>query len=174
MTDFSNYSAQREDGLAALPYSFEELEGAPTILTRPATSANTRYNNARLKALGQRTGSGRRKMKITPATVAAARKEDADLLSKYCVTGWGEKPPVDSTGTPVPFSAANAEAFFLAIPDWMFDDFRNWVSEPLNFVSRSSSSDDEEDDDPADAEELGNSLPSGSDGTADTTGTATA
>ena len=174
MADFSNYAAQREDGLASRPYNFEALEGAPGVLTRPATTANARYNNARLKALGKRTGTGRRKIAINAATVEAARREDADLLSKYCVTGWGDNAPVDSSGVPVPFSADNARDFFLAIPDWMFDDFRNWVSEPLNFVGDASSSDDGEDDDPADAEELGNSLPNGSDGTAASTETATA
>lgn len=174
MADFGNYAAQREDGLASRPYSFEELEGAPTILTRPATSANTRYNNARLKSLGKRTGSGRRKMRVSPATVEAARKEDADLLSKFCVTGWGESAPVDSSGAAVPFSAENAREFFLAIPDWMFDDFRNWVSEPTNFVGDASADAGDEEEDPMTDEELGNSLPSGSDGSVVSGATGTA
>lgn len=173
MADFSNYSSQREDGTAAKPYSFEELQGSPTVHTRPATSANSRYNNARLKALGKRTGGGRKKLRtISAATVEAARREDADLLARFCVTGW-DPAPVDASGADVPFSAENAKEFFLAIPDWMFDDFRNWVAEPLNFVDASTEADDGEDDeDEADAAELGNSLPSGSDGTSDTIETA--
>lgn len=174
MADFSNYAAQREDGLAARPYTFEELEGAPVVMTRPATSANSRYNNARLKALGKRTGSGRRKLRVNAATVEAARKEDADLLSKFCATGWGDRAPVDSTGAEVPFSAENARDFFLAIPDWMFDDFRNWVSEPLNFVGEGATADEDDDEDPATADELGNSSQSGSDGIAASHETATA
>lgn len=172
MADFSNYSAQREDGAIAKPYTFEELQGSPTIHTRPATSANSRYNNARLKALGKRTGGGRKKMRVNASTVEAARREDADLLARFCVTGW-DPPPVDASKEAVPFSAENCKEFFLAIPDWMFDDFRNWVAEPLNFVNASTEADDGEDDeDELDPEELGNSLPSGSDGTSDTIETA--
>lgn len=174
MADFSNYASQREDGLSARPYTFEELEGAPVVMTRPATSANSRYNNARLKALGKRTGSGRKRLRVNAVTVEAARKEDADLLSKFCVTGWGDRAPVDSTGAEVTFSAETARDFFLAIPDWMFDDFRNWVSEPLNFVGDGSTADEDDEDEPMSEEELGNSLPSGSDGIADTPGTVTA
>lgn len=170
MADFSNYSAQREDGTATKPYAFEQLQGVPTLEVRPATSANSRYNNARLKALGKRTGGGRKKLQISAATVEAARREDADLLARFCVVGW-DPAPVDASKQPVPFSAENARDFFLAIPDWMFDDFRNWVADPLNFVD---APEDEGDEDEADAAELGNSLQSGSDGTSASSETASA
>ncbi len=163
MPDFSNYGAMREDGTATKPYTFEELEGAPQLDCRPATSANTRYNNAALKALGRRAQGRRKKARVTAQTVDAARREDADLLSKYCVTGWPVA-PVDNAGTPVDFSADNCKDFFLAIPDWMFDDFRNWVADPLQFTTEEEVPEDEEPD-ADDAEELGNSSQSGSGGT---------
>lgn len=169
MADFSNYSGLREDGMATKPFTFEELQGSPTILSRPATSANSRYNNARLKALGKRTGGGRKKMRVSAATVEAARREDADMLSKYCVTGW-DPAPVDAKGEPVPFSAENAKEFFLAIPDWMFDEYRNWVADPLNFVESGEPDEEEADDEVA----LGNSSQSASGGTSGSSETASA
>lgn len=168
MADFSNYSGLREDGTAAKPFTFEELQGNPTILSRPATSANSRYNNARLKAIGKRTGGGRKKLRVSAATVEAARREDADMLSKFCAVSW-DPAPVDASGEPVPFSADNCKAFLLAIPDWMFDEYRAWVSDPLSFVEDGGEDDD---GDEADEEEMGNSLPSGSSGTFDSDETA--
>lgn len=133
MVDFSNYTALQEDGSEAREFKFQDIAGVPSILSRPATSANTKYNNARLKSLNQRTKGGRAKARISLATVESARREDAKMLSKYCVTGWGN-PPVDKSGAAVPFSAENCEAFLLAIPDWMFDEYRGWVSDPINFT----------------------------------------
>lgn len=160
MADFSNYAQLREDGTATKPFTFEELQGAPIIHSRPATSANSRYNNARLKALGKRTAGGKKKLRVSASTVEAARREDADMLAKFCAVSW-DPAPVDASGEAVPFSADNCREFFLAIPDWMFDEYRNWVSDPLNFVE----SGDEGEEEPDDEEEVGNSSQSGSAGT---------
>jgi hypothetical protein len=168
MADFSNYSELREDGTATKSFTFEELQGSPTIHSRPATSANSRYNNARLKALGKRTGGGRKKLRVSASTVEAARREDADMLSKFCVTGWYPA-PVDASGEVVPFSADNCKEFFLAIPDWMFDEYRNWVADPLNFVADTGAEDEEE---PESEDEVGNSLGSVSVGTSASSETA--
>lgn len=146
MVDFANYEAEREDGTSPRPFTFEDLEGQPGVLSRPATSANTRYNNVRMKALGKRTNQGRKKQRISVSSVNAARREDAKMLANFCVTGW-LTPPVDANKNPVPFTAANCAEFFLAIPDWMFDDYRAWVIEPTNFT------DDEDLDDGDDEEE---------------------
>jgi hypothetical protein len=167
MADFSNYSGLREDGMATKPFTFEELQGSPTIHSRPATSANSRYNNARLKALGKRTGGGRKKLRVSASTVEAARREDADMLSKFCATGW-DPAPVDASGEPVAFSADNCKEFFLAIPDWMFDEYRNWVADPLNFVAEGA----EDEEEPDDEDEVGNSLGSVSGGTSASSETA--
>lgn len=140
MPDFSNYQALREDGTATREFKFRDIEGVPSIISRPATSANSKYNSARLKTLNQRVKGGRAKTKITPASVDEARREDAQMLSKYCATGWGTA-PVDAANQPVPFSAENCEAFLLAIPDWMFDEYRAWVSEPMNFVEADDDAD---------------------------------
>ena len=161
MVDFSNYAGLREDGTESKPYAFEDIDGVPTLLCRPATSANKRYNSARLKAISKRTNSGRKKARISSASVDAARREDAEMLADYCVVGW--KPaPVDSAKQPVDFSAENCRQFFLAIPDWMFDDFRAWVSDPVNFAP-DTGDDEEEPDTPGESQ---SSSPSGSDGSA--------
>lgn len=171
MVDFSNYSALQEDGSEAREFTFHDIEGQPSILSRPATSANKKYNNARLKSLNKRTKGGRAKARISLATVESARREDADMLSKFCVTGWGT-PPVDSSGEPVPFSAANCHDFLLAIPDWMFDEYRGWVSDPINFTSDEDESDDDGDE-PDTVGESQPSSPSASDGNSDSSETVT-
>lgn len=170
MPDFSNYSALQEDGSEAREFIFQDIEGQPSLLSRPATSANKKYNSARLKSLNKRTKGGRAKARISLATVESARREDAEMLSKFCVVGWGTA-PVESTGEPVTFSAKNCEEFLLAIPDWMFDEYRGWVSDPINFTG------DEETDDDGDEPDLpGESQPSSlsaSDGNSDSSETVT-
>lgn len=147
MVNFTNYDGLKEDGTSPRPFFFEDIEGAPGVLSRPATSANTKYNNARMKALGKRTNQGRKKQRITVQSVHSARIEDAKMLANYCVTGWVEA-PVDNDKVPVPFSAQNCAEFFLAIPDWMFDEYRAWVTEPTNFTSDDDEGDDGDEDTP--------------------------
>ena len=164
MPDFSNYAALAEDAQRPREFVFEHIGGRPSILTLPATTANKRYNAARLKTINKRTKGGRAAGRISPSSIEAARAEDADMISKFCATGWGV-PPVDATtGQPVPFSPDNCREFLLAIPYWMMDEFRAWVSEPLNFT----------DDDCDEADQPGESpacSPSASDGNSDSSAT---
>lgn len=171
MVDFSNYSALQEDGSEAREFTFQDIEGQPSVLSRPATSANKKYNNARLKSLNKRTKGGRAKARISLATVDAARREDAEMLSKFCITGWGTA-PVDSTGQPVTFSAENCREFLLAIPDWMFDEYRGWVSDPINFTGDDTDADDDDDEPDTVGESQPSSL-SASDGSSDSSETVT-
>ncbi len=153
MVDFTNLSELCEDAETPREYPFTEIKGQPTLMSLPATSANERFNNARLKGIGKRTNGGRKQLKINDATVKAARDEDRKLFAQYCATGW-KVPPVDATGAEVPFSRQNVYEFFCAIPDWMFDDYRTWVQEPMNFTGDADELGGEEEDT---LEELGNS-----------------
>lgn len=168
MVDFSHLSQLSEDGTKALPYTFEEIAGGPTLTSRPATTANTRYNSARLRGISKRTGGGRKRIRIDQNTIDAARQDDIELIAKYCVTGW-TVPPRDRSGEEVPFSSENCEAFFRAMPDWMFDDFRTWAQDPLSFVDDPDGASDEEE-----LEELGNCTAGTSNGSSDLSGTGTA
>jgi len=145
MVDFSNYESIREDGTTPRPFVFNDVKGAPGLLALPATSANKKYHNASMNALGKRTNQGRKKQRINVQNIDWALREDAKMLAHYCVTGWSNA-PIDNDGNAVPFTAENCLAFFLVMPDWMFNEFRNWVSEPTNFMNEDMDGDAEADE----------------------------
>lgn len=154
MANFGKYSAQREDGAAVRTFTFYDLDGTPKLDCRPATKANPKYNSARFKAFNKRTRGGRKTLKVTPQSQEQARREDAALLSKYCVVGWPKSPPIDDdTEQPVEFSVENCRQFLLAIPDEMFDDMRAWITDGQNFVGEEDDFDDLDDLDEAGEDE---------------------
>lgn len=166
------YGELHEDGAKALTYTFEELAGRPNLLSKPATDANTRFKAARLKRIGKRTAGGRKRIRMDVNTLDSAREEDMELMAKFCVSGWGDRPPEDTDGNPVPFSAQNCLDFFKAIPTWMFDDYRTWAQEPLNFVGDEISGDDDTEEDAV--EDVGEPIPGTSDGNSSTSETVSA
>jgi hypothetical protein len=128
--DFSHLKAleQKDD---AVPYRFEQIGGNPTIWFRPGTDANKQFMNETLRRANARARGGRRSRRTTLDTIAAARQEDREVLSKTCAVRWDVK---DAKGKDVEFSYDNCLAYFEALPDWLFDEVRAFVIDPGNFV----------------------------------------
>lgn len=133
MVDFSNLTALSPDADKTKTYVFDELKGKPSVISRPATKVNGRYNDARLKRLNKRLNGGRKKLVINAETIEQSRVEDAELMAKYCAVSWGTA-PIDANGEAVQFTAKNCYDFFLAIPEEMFTDYRTWVQDNANFT----------------------------------------
>lgn len=104
---------------------------SPTLILAPATEANPQYFNALLK----RAGKSARKARagnINAAAIADNRNEDRDLYPACVIRGWEDT--LDADGTDVPFSVDDCEKFLKCLPDWLFDDIRNYAGDPSNFA----------------------------------------
>lgn len=148
MADFSHLKNLEVSPLALAPYTIEDIEGAPTIWFSPATDANKGFFNASLKRANERAQGGRKTRRVTGDQVAKTREEDRELLALHCAKGWGSTvegkeikvegrefhPVRDASGATVEFSHDECLSFFRALPNWIFDAIRAFVTDPGNFI----------------------------------------
>jgi len=130
-----------------VPFVFYQIDGEPSLDCMAATEANRPYHNALLKRnakLAQRFRAGR----ISREMLERNRDEDRELYARYVVKGWSAVK--DDKGKAVPFSAEACLQFFQALPNYLFDDLRQFCTAPMNFV------DDDTPDEAAVAEQAGN------------------
>lgn len=114
----------------------------PILTAKPATEANEAYWNALLQR--NRRNSARRRPKMTAAMLKRFRNDERELMARHCVTGWESGSVVDAKGKPVPFSFEACHALFKALPNDIFDEFRDEITDPAVFWDH---------DDPDDLEE---------------------
>lgn len=115
-------------------YTFHQITvggKTPTLIVAPATEVNKPYFNALLKSAGKsarrvRTGN------INAGMIDENRDEDRGLYPKHIVKGWHDT--VDVKGKEVVFSVDEAQQFLDALPNWLFDEFREFCRNPANFV----------------------------------------
>lgn len=131
MPDFSHLAGLDPKGDKLVPYIMDQIEGAPTIWFLPGTDANRPYLNETLKRANARVKGGRRTRRVTVDTIEASREEDRELLAKFCAKRWDVK---DADGMAVEFTVENCIEFFKALPNWLFDEVRTFVTDPGNFI----------------------------------------
>lgn len=134
--DFSHLAKAEIDPSTAMPYRITDLDPAPTIWFKPATSANKPFWAATLKRMNARNQGGRRAARLTPASTEESRDEDRELYAKYCATKW--EGVLDRGGKEVAFSIDNVLAYLNALPDWIFDGVRGFVTEPGNYAGEAA------------------------------------
>ena len=122
----------------------------PALVCRPASEANPPYFNALLKR--QRRGRARLGARVDVATIRKLRDDDRYLLAAYCVQDWDPDTVRDVNGEAVPFSIEACHDLFRALPDELFDDFRNEVADSSTFEIL---------DDPEDIDTLRGNSPGG-------------
>lgn len=108
-----------------------QIAGEPELILKPATEANKPYFNAVLK----RTRRGMRALKagaISQKMVADNREEDRELYPQHVIVGW--RRVTDAQGENVPFSPESCRDFLEALPDWIFDEIRNFAGDSSNFT----------------------------------------
>lgn len=140
-----DFSAQQVTAETTKEYFFDMIPGRPSIIMAPAHDSNPDFLDARLRrSIAQseqlaQAPRGKGDDKMTPESVKKQieddREVDRDLLSRACAKAWG-RAPTAADGSKPEFSAANAYAFFKALPDWMFDPFRNYCGNLYNFVEQ--------------------------------------
>lgn len=143
--DFSHLAAYAISEETEAEYIFVELVGEPSIFFVPGTEENLPFYNESIRLSVERAEQegakprkrGARKSELIPSAqqLEEQRENDRVLISSFCAKRWG-KPPVDKDGKVVEFSAENCLAFFRALPGYIFDPCRNWVTNPHNFVQR--------------------------------------
>jgi len=125
-------------------YTFGQIvvnDVSPILTVAPATEANKGYFNALLK----RASKSARQVaagKVSAALISENREEDRTLYPLYIVQGWENV--FDADGNTVEFSKEACAEFLSALPDWLFDDLRNFCGKPDSFVDVSSLVDLEE------------------------------
>lgn len=114
----------------------------PFFVVKPATEATKPYYNAVLK----RAGKSLRQVQagaINAGMMDENRKDDRKLYPLHIITDWGH---IKEDGTEVPgtvpdadgkltkFSPETCQDFISALPNWLFDDMRQFCGNSSNFV----------------------------------------
>jgi len=111
-------------------YTLYQIAGEPKLKLKPATEANKTYFNSVLKR-SRRNVRAVQAGAINQSMLEDNRKEDRELYPKYVIVGWdGVK---DSSGNSVEFSEENCSDFIAALPDWIFDEVRDFAGRSSNF-----------------------------------------
>ncbi len=134
MADFSHLKAFDVKQDATVDYTIHAITVngvSPTLMVSPATEANKPYFNALLKRAGK-TARVARAGKVNLGMIEENRDEDRALYPLHIIKGW--KDVLDSDGSEAKFTAEDAAKFLAAIPDWCFDDLRNFCGNPANFT----------------------------------------
>jgi hypothetical protein len=132
MTDFGNLKSLEVKAEKTAPFTIYQIEGEPMLHLAPATEVNKPYFNALLK----RSRKNQRRINsgsFTSAVIQENRDNDRELYPLYVVRGWERV--VDSSGNAAEFTPENVRDFLTALPDYLFDEVRNFATEPSNFVS---------------------------------------
>lgn len=138
MTDFGHLKKLDVKDKTAR-YSIFQIEGEPALILKPANEANKPYFNAVLKR-SRRNVKAIQAGAVNQAMISENRAQDRELFPRFVVVGW--EGVTDSKGKEVEFSRDNCSDFLRALPDWIFDEVRNYASNSANFA----------DDFPVDAE----------------------
>ena len=134
MADFSHLQELDVSAETTAEFTLHQITvngKTPTLIVAPATEANKPYFNALLK----RAGKTARQVKagaVNAGMIEENREEDKELYPKHVIKGW--KDVVDATGEDTKFSAKDCEAFVAALPNWLFDEVRNFCGNPASFA----------------------------------------
>ncbi len=134
MADFSHLKALEVSTEKTSEYTFHQITvngKTPTLVVAPATEANKPYFNALLKRAG-RSARAVRAGAVNAGMIEENREEDRVLYPRFIVKGWHDV--IDADGADVEFSADEAMDFLGQLPDWLFDDFRNFCGNPASFA----------------------------------------
>lgn len=131
MVDFSHLSNLEVKGSKLADFELSRLEGYPVLTMAPATEANKPYFNAMMKE-GQKAFKRVKHGGVTAAALSESRKLSRKLFPRFVIKSWTGV--VDLKGNEVPFSKEACEDFLKALPDYIFDEVRDFAGEISNFL----------------------------------------
>jgi len=132
MTQFAHLKKMEVKGGTTAEFNMHSLEGAPVLSVRPAMESNKPYFNASLKASRSNMRSIRNG-NVTAGLLDETRETDRDLYGKFVVVGWENVQGGD--GKNVNFNREIAADFLEALPNWLFDELREFCGTPSNFIA---------------------------------------
>lgn len=144
MVDFSHLAKLDVNEASEAEFIFEDIPGEPSIWFRPMTDANAPFLNERVRlaveraeATNKETKGQRRKRMLSSDQLEDDREQDRVLMARTCAVRWGVAPK-DVKGKEPEFNEQNCYDFFKALPSYMFDPCRGFVSNVYNFVDRTA------------------------------------
>lgn len=132
MSQFEHLQKMEVTTAKTVEYPVYALGEKAVLHVLPATEANKKYFGKLLKTTRRNAQMARAKGGMDAAMMKQSRKEDRALYPEYIIAGWDDIP--DKDGKPVKFDKDSAKNLVDAMPDWMFDDLRNFCSTPQNFI----------------------------------------
>lgn len=165
MADFSHLGKLDVKPQETKEYVFEDIvigkdgEGndiCPSLNCLPMTDNNPAYLNERIRLAVERAEKAnkekpadRRKRILSTDQLEEDRDADRILIARTCAKSWGVGMP-DVAGKVHTLDEQTCLDFLRAMPTYMLDPFRGWLSNVYNFVDRTALSE-------AKADDLGNS-----------------
>ena len=131
MTNFGHLKNLEVTADRTADFSLHMIEGAPTLTMVAALDTNKGYFNASLKGSRKNIRSFRNGA-MSAEMLEDTRDQDRTLYASHVIKSWsGVK---DSTGKDVKFSIENCLQFLQALPNWLFDEIREFAGTPGNFI----------------------------------------
>ncbi len=133
MSDFSHLNQLNVQKGMTATYTLYQISDAPVLTVTPATEANKPYFNAVLKR-SRKMANAIRSGAMNTGMLEQNRSQDRALFPKFVVSGWeGVK---DAKGKDVKFTPDTCAEFLNALPNWIFDEIRDFAATPGNFVEQ--------------------------------------
>lgn len=131
MANFSHLKSLNVSGTTVVEYPLYQLDGNAILHLASASESNKGYFNALLRKAG-RTAQAVKANAVNANTLKQNRDEDRVLYAKHVLKGWSGI--LDADSTEVPYNEENGEEFLQSLPDWLFDEIRNFASNVRNFI----------------------------------------
>lgn len=130
--NFSHLDQLEIDPKKSRPIVLHALTDSPTLICLPATEANVSYTNARLKRAARMNRITQGGRVVTASMLDRTRDEDRVLYADFVIVGWSNVN--DTDGKPVEFNKDNVKEYLQHLPSFVFDEVRNFASDPFNFT----------------------------------------
>ena len=136
MVDFTNLDQYKVTSANVKEYPLVEIAGEASLMVRSCNEGNSGYMNGLLRITGQDDGGRRSKQSkgLSADKMDETREYDRELYPEHVITGWSGV--VDAEGKEVKYSVKVCREFLNALPDWIFDRIRIYVSDPENFLNK--------------------------------------
>lgn len=130
MTDFSHLNKLKVSEKVTIDYELPEIGDGAVLKICSASQANKEYFNDFLRH--NRKGGRVSSKKVSATDIIKMREIDKKLFAKHIVVDWSGV--VDAQGNEVEFNKDDVFNLLNALPDWLFDDLRNFASDINNFL----------------------------------------
>lgn len=131
---FEHFKALDIDPEKTVEFTMGVIPGRPILSILPATALNGPYYNEILReAIKAKEAVEAEELPEEAVDLMAAnRGSDRKLYPLYIIRGW--RSVKDGEGNDIPFSPDACKEFCTSLPDWIFDELRNYAATPGNFM----------------------------------------